>query len=356
MHPLLRSPKNFLVLGFVWSPIVLSVIVLESALTNMTFSVAAVLVGPPMIVELFACLSTWYICRSFFPDTRNFMNLIITHGIAATVITSVWLLLAFLYSRGLDYLKSSHTWSERFDKAFPLLLAVGFFLYFLACLFHYLILSLEKSQKAEQQALENHLMASQAELNSLKSFIHPHFLFNSLTALSVLTKKSPKLAQNICVRLSDFLRYSLTYGQQEWVSVRDEWGHIDDYLEVEKIRLGDRLKLKYDIHESTFEERLPPFTLLPLIENAIKHTYQQRNRSCSLSLQIKKIPDALLIVVSNPYDVTAHSAKGQGQGLKILKQRLMNMYGENVKLRVERDEKIFCVKLFIPVKNKERDE
>ncbi|MCK4263603.1 MAG: histidine kinase, partial [Candidatus Aminicenantes bacterium] len=231
--------------------------------------------------------------------------------------------------------------------------AAGIFLYFLAALIHYLILSLEKSREAEQQVLRNRLLASRAELNSLKATIHPHFLFNSLTALSTLTKTSPDLAHKVCIQLSDFLRYSLVYARKEWASVEDELEHIKSYLGIEKIRLGKRLTLDFSINEQAMAEQLPPFSLLPLVENAIKHGFQQTTESGTLTLQIEKYPNSMLILVKNPLDKASRTqTTSPGYGLKALKQRLTNAYGDNTKLIISKKEDEFVVKLQIPLEGK----
>ncbi|GAG16392.1 unnamed protein product, partial [marine sediment metagenome] len=200
--------------------------------------------------------------------------------------------------------------------------------------------------------LKNRLLASSAELNSLKATIHPHFLFNSLTALSTLTKTSPELAHKVCIQLSDFLRYSLVYSRKEWASVEDELEHIKSYLGIEKIRLGKRLTLDFNINEQAMAEQLPPFSLLPLVENAIKHGFQQTTESGTLTLQIEKYPNSLRILVKNPLDKTSRTQTSPGYGLKALKQRLTNAYGDNTKLIISQKEDDFIVKLQIPLEGK----
>jgi LytS/YehU family sensor histidine kinase len=287
------------------------------------------------------------------PEQKNLVNIILKQGVAALMMTGIWLLLTMSYSEILDFFLNTKIWRVRFDQVFLLFAAAGIFLYFLAALIHYLILSLEKSREAEQQVLRNSLLASRAELNSLKATIHPHFLFNSLTALSTLTKTSPDLAHKVCIQLSDFLRYSLVYARKEWASVEDELEHIKSYLGIEKIRLGKRLTLDFSINEQAMAEQLPPFSLLPLVENAIKHGFQQTTESGTLTLQIEKYPNSMLILVKNPLDKASRTqTTSPGYGLKALKQRLTNAYGDNTKLIISKKEDEFVVKLQIPLEGK----
>ena len=353
MFPYLRSPKNSLLITVIWSPVVICMTVLVSSLTGLSLSAAVILTVPPIMVELFFCLSSWYLCKTMLPEQKNLVNIILKQGVAALTMTGIWLLLTMSYSEILDFFLNTKIWRVRFDQVFLLFAAAGIFLYFLAALIHYLILSLEKSREAEQQVLRNRLLASRAELNSLKATIHPHFLFNSLTALSTLTKTSPDLAHKVCIQLSDFLRYSLVYARKEWASVEDELEHIKSYLGIEKIRLGKRLTLDFSINEQAMAEQLPPFSLLPLVENAIKHGFQQTTESGTLTLQIEKYPNSMLILVKNPLDKASRTqTTSPGYGLKALKQRLTNAYGDNTKLIISKKEDEFVVKLQIPLEGK----
>jgi LytS/YehU family sensor histidine kinase len=261
-----------------------------------------------------------------------------------------------LYSELLDVLTKDGVWRERFNEAFPLLIGIGLFLYFLFSLIYYLMLTLEKNRKVEQQALKSRFDASRAELMSLKTSIHPHFLFNSMTALSTLTQTSPEKAHQMCLQLSDFLRYSLDYGNQEWVLVKDEIKHIESYLGIEKIRLGERLKLDFQVKPETLEENLPPFTLLPLIENAVKHAFQQSLETRTLYLRIQKMTDWLLIDVRNSFDPKSRTADSRGHGLKGLKKRLANVYKDNSTMVVKKEENMFFVSLRLPLDIKDHDE
>ena len=202
---------------------------------------------------------------------------------------------------------------------------------------------------AEQRALENSLSASRAELMSLKASVHPHFLFNSLTSLSALTQKSPVEAQKMCLQLADFLRYSLSYGKQEWVQVKDELEHVENFLGIEKTRYGDKLNTDFSVDPDALEEKLPPFSLLPLMENAVKHGFQSTQEAGILRMEIRKTPVDLVIVVENPVERSFRVKPGEGFGLPGLKKRLTNAYQEGASLKVSRDDNIFKVTLVLPL-------
>lgn len=350
MHPFLRSPRHLLLMGLFWSPIVFCVVLLQSSMAGSTLSEAALLVGPPMGIQLFICLSIWFPCKAIAVDRYNFIQVVARHVVAAVFMTSLWLLLSALYVEILGNLSDDAKWKVTFDDAFLLLLGIGLFLYFMFALIYYMVLALDRSREAEQKALKNLLAASAAELNALKASIHPHFLFNSLTSLSVLTRKSPELAQKTSLQLADFLRYSLSYGQQEWVLIRDELEHIKDYLGIEKLRLGDRLQVDYVIDQDALKEDVPPFTLLPLIENAVKHGFEQSLEPGSLTLSVKKLSTKLKIEVANTYEEDSRAKHGEGFGLAGLKKRLGNAYNGGGDVAISKEGGIFKVTVTLPVR------
>jgi LytS/YehU family sensor histidine kinase len=142
----------------------------------------------------------------------------------------------------------------------------------------------------------------------------------------------------------------MNYGQQEWVRVREEVDHIEDYLGIEKMRLGERLHVEFAVEPATLEEYLPPFTLLPLVENAVKHGFEQSLTSGVLRLSISRTAQALSITVENPVEPGAPEKKKEGYGLLGLKKRLANAYAEGADLSVSRNGGSFRVTLSLPLK------
>jgi LytS/YehU family sensor histidine kinase len=220
---------------------------------------------------------------------------------------------------------------------------------------YYLVLANEKIRGTEQEILEQKLFASQAELNALKTTIHPHFFFNSLNMIGPLLRKSPKRAQTFINQLSDFLLYSLRYGKKQQVTVRDELDHISNYLAIEGERLGERLKVDQNITRTVLEQPILPLTLLPLVENAIKHGIGQSLAGGTLSISIKPDANDLVVEVQNPYEKPSRPTKGEGMGLETLKKRINVYYGPSGKLMIHKDDNTFQVKLRIPGNQKTDD-
>ncbi len=349
MHPFLRSPGSFLLMGLFWSPIVLCVILLQSRLSGQPFSQAVALLGPLLIIELFICLSVWFPCKTIAIDRFSLFHAILRHALSALLMTSLWLLSGVLYSEILEDLTGDFHWRDMYDQAVPLLLATGLFLYFMFSLIYTMVLALEKGKKAEQTALENQVWAQSAELSSLKASIHPHFLFNSLNSVSMLTQKDPEMAYRISLRLADFLRYSLNYGKKSWVRVRDELEHIENFLGIEKTRLENRMELRILAAPDSLEEWLPPFTLLPLVENAVKHGFHASLDSGMLTLSVQRNESYLNIEVENPFEKSVRASKGEGFGLSGLMQRLSAVYVGEAELTTEQKNRTFRVRLRLPL-------
>lgn len=348
MHPLLKNWKNIVLLLLFWLPVIGSIITLNVLLNNVGWLQSAILLGPALLVELPVLLSTWYICRALQLDENNIFTVILRQSGSAILFNGIWLQLTMIYSEVLVLVQHSESWRQLFNQALPLLIASGLFFYFLTILLNYLIIVLEKNKQSEKKALENQLLASQAELRSLRAKIHPHFLFNSFTALNTLIQTSPSKAGKVCLQLSDFLRYSLKYSEKEFVTVDEEIEHVNNYLGIEQIRLGQRLKVDLNIDDSTRKMKLLPFTLLPLVENAVKHGIQQSVLGGTLHIRLQALSEGLSVEVGNPIESNGHKVSGQGQGLRTLRQRLAVAYGRAIAVHISKNEKRFLVRIALP--------
>lgn len=354
MHPLLLyGPKNLLILAVIWSPLCLLAVVLHVTLGKIGWVNSTIFMIPLMMAEFYICLSIWHLAKTTPLDPQKIKELVVRHGLSALVLNSLWLLIAKVYSSFLDFLTGQQgIWETRYTQSIPLLLSIGFFFYFLSCLFHYLILTLEKAKEAEQRVVEQRLYAAEAEFRALKSTIQPHFLFNVLTALATLSLSSPQIAQKVCLQLSDFLRYSLRYGKRKEATVKEELQHIQNYLNIEQVRFGERLQMKYEVEESTLSLPLLPLFLLPLVENSIKHGIQQTLEGGTISVKIQRQDQDLLICVSNPYEESFQASHGEGLGILTLETRIGNRYGDKGKIEVQKDEENFAVWLRLPIEEK----
>lgn len=190
----------------------------------------------------------------------------------------------------------------------------------------------------------------EAELGLLKAQIQPHFFFNTLNNLYALTLKKSDQAPGIVQKLSELMSYLLYECDQNRVSLENEIKLIYNYLDLEKLRYGKRLQLDVEIKGDFSGKTIPPFIILPFVENAFKHGQANLSRVLiKISLLIEK--DQLLLRVKNPVAEGSPQqavAKG-GIGLKNVKRRLQLLYGTNYVLQVQNNQKEYQVSLRIPL-------
>ncbi len=169
------------------------------------------------------------------------------------------------------------------------------------------------------------IIAKDAQLNSLSAQLNPHFLFNSLNNIKALVIENPKSARRAIDLLSDLLRTSLYSGDVLLTRVKDELGLVKDYLELEKLRLEERLQFCIDVDEHLNNASIPRFSIQTLAENAIKHGIDKRKDGGLISIKIILSDNFISISVQNPgqFDINPES---EGLGIKNLTERLQLLY------------------------------
>ncbi|MEN8154820.1 MAG: histidine kinase [Acidobacteriota bacterium] len=349
MHPVLRSGKEILFAGLLWSPVTFWVILLHRILTGSEYSDSALLIIPPMVLQLGISIALWFICKSLRFERGGIFNFVSRHLFSIVLINSAWILLTEGYSNILDSSMGTEKWNTLFSNSIPLFVGVGISIYLFSSLLYYLIIANDNIRMKEQEILEQQLFSSRSELSALKSTIHPHFLFNSLNILRPLIDKSPEEANNLITKLSEFLIYSFKYGSRQESTIEDELEHIRNYMSIEKMRLDKRLKTEFTIDKDTLSTPVPPLILLPVIENGIKHGISQLLNGGLLSVKISKGKENIIIEIKNPFEVPDKKPAGGGHGLSNLKKRLSLYYGNRGGLITEREENIFFTRIFIPL-------
>lgn len=189
---------------------------------------------------------------------------------------------------------------------------------------------------------------AQSELKLLQSHINPHFLYNSLNSIASLVHDDANKAEKMTLSLSDLFRYSINKKGKKMSTVTEEVALVENYLEIEKIRFGERLSFTLSIDNDTKEEEIPMFMLQPLIENAIKHGVSKIGGEAKISLDIKKNNNGLLIVVrDNGPDFPEGLVSGHG--LQTVYDLLRLSYGKKASLRWENQPK---KQIVISIQNK----
>ena len=191
----------------------------------------------------------------------------------------------------------------------------------------------QKLQDQTEQTLKATAAAHQAQLKMLRYQLNPHFLFNTLNAVSTLILDRDNETANLAVtRLSDFLRYSLDNDPMKQLTLRQELEALDLYLEIEKVRFGERLNIQREVEGSTLDAVVPSLILQPLIENAIKYAVTPREEGGSIRITAKAHGKTLLLAIADDGpglgNGNSNHQKSSGVGLRNTRERLKHLYGD----------------------------
>jgi hypothetical protein len=182
-----------------------------------------------------------------------------------------------------------------------------------------------KQQEIERLELLQNL--AQSELQALRAQLHPHFLFNTLQGVSTLIDTDRRAAQNMLRTLAELLRTVLKHGSADLVSFREELDFARSYLELEQIRHGKRLEVRWDIAPETGSTLIPQLLLQPLIENAIVHGVASSRMGGWIELYARVQNARLHVRITN--SVSDVTPRGSGVGLTNTRARLKYLYGED---------------------------
>ncbi|NKI33258.1 sensor histidine kinase [Croceivirga thetidis] len=192
----------------------------------------------------------------------------------------------------------------------------------------YLVIKLLlRLNKNRLERLQLNSTLKQAQLNTLKGQINPHFMFNSLNNIRGLMLEDVEKSREMLTKLSEMLRYSLTKNDVNAIALEEELEMVDNYIALSKIQFEDRLQFTKIIEKDTEQIQIPPMLIQLLIENAAKHGISNLKQGGTISLETKKNGEYLLIDVTNSGQLKI--AKDSTQlGLKNIKQRLKLLYGD----------------------------
>lgn len=227
-------------------------------------------------------------------------------------------------------------------KTFPEYLPsiIGFFeygvlMYWSIVFIHHAVGYYRQYQQEQRNAAELRTQLVESQLQSLKMQLQPHFLFNTLNAISVLVKKEPALAQKMIVRLSDCLRLTLERGATNEVTLEQELEFLNAYMAIEKVRFGERLTVSMEIDEAAFPVRVPTFILQPLAENSIRHGIAQRSGEGWITISAAMSERTITLSVVDGGARAKKSKKvpeGIGVGLENTRKRLAQLYGTEAQM------------------------
>jgi sensor histidine kinase YesM len=292
----------------------------------------------------FLGISLWYLVR-YKNSNQSFIALFTSHIVSSLLIIGFWLMSGYLILKftivDLEYLSF-------LAGSFPWRIVSGMFYYSVFILVYYVVVYYQDIQTKNKEEMNLKTLIKEAELNALKNQINPHFLFNSLNSVSSLTINSPEKAQEMIIKLAEYLRYSLSNEKAQITSLKTELENIQLYLEIEKIRFGDRLNFSFDCTEEVLKAQIPAMILQPLFENAIKHGVYESVSTIDVYFKGEQIGNNLQLLLSNNFDPAAKKTKGEGIGLKNSRERLFLIYKVKDLLTLNKTKSKFTIDLKIP--------
>jgi hypothetical protein len=206
--------------------------------------------------------------------------------------------------------------------------------------------TISKNKELQNKILNTQLQLKEQELHYLKHQIHPHFLFNTLNTIYGFALKQSVQTPEIILKLSNLLDYILYQVNKPTVSLKEEVLHIKEYIELEKIRFQDTLKVAFTSSEIDENIQIAPMLLIPFVENAFKHG-SIINGFLRIEINVKVINNQLEFYVGNTVLKGNQKKKTSGIGLENIQKRLELNYAGNYKLISEIENMQYVVKLSI---------
>lgn len=217
---------------------------------------------------------------------------------------------------------------------------------------YYVIRYFQGLQRQEIEKSELTLKNKEMQISLLKSQINPHFLFNTLNSINTLIGSSKEQARKVITQLSDIFRYALDSHGDQMVKLIHELDFIDNYIRIQQVRFGDRMKFIKQIDFSCLGVHIPPMILQPLVENSVKYGIAPKDEGGTIVLTVKRFNNMIFFEVKD--DGMGSKAKkvmdgsSSGVGIKNTDQRLRSIFGPGSGLRIRSNEWGYSASFFIP--------
>ena len=348
MHPLLTHLRGLAVYLLAWALAGPALAALLQALGTAPIAQALAWTAPLCGVFAFVALATYYPCRSRPFGTATWPAALGYRMALVATLATVMLGLATGWDMAGQLFGHADGWVGLSRHGLALLAAALLGLLTLAVLAHDLLLAFQGAQAAAAREAQARLLARDMELQLLRLQIDPHFLFNSLNSISALTHLDPAAARAMAIDLAQFFRQTLDLAGRERIRLADELGLVSHYLAIEQQRLGDKLATAIDAPPDSLAALLPPLTLQPLVENALKHGLRPRDDGGLLRIQALVRDGWLHLAVRNPVPDTPANETGLGLGLRNLRERLAAHYAGRARVHWGATAEGFAVEISIP--------
>lgn len=320
-----------------WLAVFLILLLINASNINFGRTILTVLIAV-IFYALIAYFNLFVLFPKYVKDKRLGYHLLWL-GLTAIVLTPLRSIILYLISLGSPDLQASHIANQPYVFVTILFAGISTTIY--------LITNDWLNQQRIQQEIDKQRL--QSELNFLKSQINPHFLFNTLNNLYALTLKKSESAPDIVLKLSDMMRYMLYECNEKTVPLEKELTYIKNYLELEKLRRHEKIKILVNIEGKPEKLEIAPLLLIPFIENAFKHSAKKHGNQYFISIYLNINNNELNLSVEN--SVSSNNIQDPklpgGIGLVNVKRRLELLYPEKHKLDIKSTSDTFTVKLYL---------
>jgi two-component system, LytTR family, sensor kinase len=345
-HPILTNGVRFIVWWLVWLFLALGQSLLFYFAYGSFIQISIIDSLISLVIYSGIALSLWYPFRYFNSGVTTTAGLISNLVASGAISVTLWVLITkFIMT---TVLPEQTNYEAYWDATFPYRIGTGVFIYGLTILTYYLFVSLNNLSEKNVKEAKLESLVKETELKMLRSQINPHFLFNSLNSVSSLTITDPEKAREMVVKLSEFMRYALSRKDEQPVSLQNELENLRLYLDIEKVRFGDKLTTEEDIDSNCLDFKIPVMLLQPLYENAVKHGVYESTESVRIVTEAKLINDFIEITISNNYDAAPSMRRGTGTGLLNVTRRLELFYGNKASIKTTKENGLYTVKIYIP--------
>ena len=330
--------KAWLAYALAWTPAVLLYAISVAGQRNVTFAQGlgsgSVIMGAAAVQGV----AVWWLTRRLPLPARNRQRLLfgLFHVLCATAYAALWLavLLGWLNlvappNVALLVLRNAGLWH----------FLSGLYIYGLIAGVSYLIRAQHALRERSVAVARAEASAARAQLQAVRAQLQPHFLFNALHAVGGLLRQDRAAAERALEQLGDLLRHALDHSNHDVVPLADEWQFARDYLALEQLRLGDRLRVSAHIDQDALDTPVPPFLLQPLVENAVRHSIAPRVEGGTLHIAAQRANGTLTLRVRDdgPGADPANMMRSGGLGIVGVQRQLEARYGARAALRFERD-------------------
>ncbi len=346
LHPFIEN-KNYLKgYAVTWSIIAMVQVLLFVYKFN--FDITNALIDSATFNLLFAIMgaSIWFVGAYADYEKQSTQSIVLKQLISGIFFVVIWVnisnwIIVKIVSDA-TYLNSDFTFWRY---------VLGGFYYVILSIVFYLILYSENMKYELEQKSRYEKNAINAELKALKSQVNPHFLFNSLNSISYLTVSDGFKAQEMLVKLSDYIRYSLRKEENQFTTLKDELENLHSYLEIEKVRFEDKIKYSETVEAELENLKVPHLILQPLLENAIKYGVYESDVEVPIKLTIDTFDKYIRIKMDNYFQDSSVIHKGEGIGLSNISERLKLLYNTFDLLKTKAENNNFEVTILIPKSN-----